>query len=317
MHPRSASPKPDAPRIAFESERRTSIDPRLRGLLITGLGIVLCFSLTSEVEAESELLLDMPENLEDIAATTFDSHGRAIGLSWFEIESNQSGTRHMKIELSVDGGGTNRSEATLVPVSVLSTAALPTAAAPSVAAARPGGGQRDPTRQFRVIKERSQATRADGVSLDLLVIDHTRRRVSCYPPDSDPSAGRHLELPEDDRVVNVPLPYLFRSLATGELEKLRFQLAFCHDGPLLRNMIAVRGPRISRAGREVVEIRYGPDFGRAIAWLTSQLLPTFSFWFDARDGQYLGHRMPLHRKGPEILLVRKGLTPPDLGLALD
>ncbi len=298
MRPRSSLMKPAPPRAAFGIERRASVNPRLSELLATAVSFMLCFGLSSEVEAESELLLDMPQGLEGMAATTFDSHGRAIGLSWFEIEGSESGTRHMKIELSVEGGGTNRSEATLAPVA----AALV--------------GNRSATSQFRVTDERSQATRADGVSLDLLVIDHIQRRVSCYPPDADQSAGRHIELPADDRVVNVPLPYLFRSLVTGEVDQLRFQLAFCRDGPMLRNMVAARGPRVTREGRKVIEIRAGPDLGSAIAWLASRLLPRFSFWFDARNGEYLGHRMPLHRGGPEILLVRQGLTPPDLGLAL-
>jgi hypothetical protein len=79
-------------------------------------------------------------------------------------------------------------------------------------------------------------------------------------------------------------------------------------------MIAVPGPRFEREGREIVEIRYGPDLGSAVAFFASRLLPSFSFWFDAKDGAYLGHRMPLHRQGPEVVLVRSGLTPRDLGV---
>jgi hypothetical protein len=78
-------------------------------------------------------------------------------------------------------------------------------------------------------------------------------------------------------------------------------------------MIAVRQPASHIAGRDVLEIRYGPDLGKAVAWLASRLLPRYSFWFDARDGSYLGHRMPLHRDGPKILLLREGLTPSDVG----
>ena len=56
------------------------------------------------------------------------------------------------------------------------------------------------------------------------------------------------------------------------------------------------------------------DLGSTVAFFASRLLPSFSFWFDAKDGAYLGHRMPLHRKGPEVVLVRSGLTPRDLGV---
>jgi hypothetical protein len=107
---------------------------------------------------------------------------------------------------------------------------------------------------------------------------------------------------------------LFQPLVRGEVDEVRFQIVLCTDGPKLQDMIAVRGSRFERDGREVVEIRYGPDFGETVAFFASRLLPSFSFWFDARDGAYLGHRMPLHTKGPEIVLVRSGLTPGDLGL---
>ena len=79
-------------------------------------------------------------------------------------------------------------------------------------------------------------------------------------------------------------------------------------------MIAVRGPTREREGRRVIEIEYGPDFGRTIAFLASRLLPSFSFWFDAADGTYLGHRMPLYREGPNVTLVRQGLTPDAIGI---
>jgi hypothetical protein len=163
-----------------------------------------------------------------------------------------------------------------------------------------------------LVEEQSQATRADGVSLDFLVIDHANGRVSCYPPDRDLTKGKHIDLPEDDRVVNVPMQLLFLPLVSGEVKTVRFQIALCRDGPVLYKMVAVRGPESLHDGREVVEIRYGPDLGNAFAWLASRVLPKFSFWFDARDKSYLGHRMPLHRKGPEILLVRQGLTPLDI-----
>ncbi len=111
---------------------------------------------------------------------------------------------------------------------------------------------------------------------------------------------------------------LFQPLVNGEVDEIRFQIVLCTDGPKLQDMIAVRGSlfrsRQAGDGREVVEIRYGPDFGKTVAYFASRLLPSFSFWFDAKDGAYLGHRMPLHSKGPEVVLVRSGLTPKDLGV---
>lgn len=269
--------------------------------------------------AESQVLLEADGPLEDIDATTFDSDGHAVGQSYFAIETEASGLKQMTVSMSIEGGGRNLSRATLAPI----------AAQVDGDEARGGG----PTK-LRLVEQRSQATRADGVSLDLLVIDHERGRVSCYPPElsltspdegpvdlgapdlseRDNPPGKHAPLPAEDRVVNVPMQLLFRPLIEHRVDELEFQIAACNNGPVIHRMIAVRGPTRQRDGREVVEIRYGPDFGKTVAWFASRLMPNFSFWFDTHDGGYLGHRMPLHRKGPEILLVRQGLTPPEIGI---
>jgi len=253
--------------------------------------------------AESAVKLFVSRGLDPIGATTFDEQGKVVGQSSFEVESEPGGIRRMRVTLAIEGGGSSVSQATLAPIDPITTT--------------PGGLSGGPETgeiAMRLIEERSQATRADGVSLPLLVIDHRGGRVSCYPADQDPSDGMHADLPDDDRVVNVPMQLLFQPLVRGEVDRVHFQMATCTPGPVLHKMIAVRGPTVVRGGREIVKIEYGPDFGRAVAWFASRLLPSFSFWFDARDGSYLGHRMPLHRKGPEILLVRRGLSPPDLGV---
>jgi hypothetical protein len=269
-----------------------------RGVL--GLVIVLAFAgSAARVRAESQVMLPMPSDLGNIAATTFDDEGRPVGVSSFEFDEEDSGVHRMRIEMSVEGGGLNRSEAMLAPV----------------AAALTGSGERAARTGLRLVLERSQATRADGTSLDLLVIDHERGRASCYPADDeDLTRGKHLTLPEDERVVNVPMQLLFQPLVAGQVDDVHFQITLCRNGPVIHDMLAVRGPRKRREGRDVVEVRYGPDLGNTIAWFASRLLPSFSFWFDAKTGEYLAHRMPLHTRGPEILLVRQGLTPPDIGL---
>jgi hypothetical protein len=265
------------------------------------LAMLAFFSMTTAhiASAESQVLLPMPQPMQNVDATTFDAKGRPVGLSSFAVETAETGLRRMTIEMAVDDGGINRSEALLTP-----------------ADATPAGddGEKRPA-GLRLLEERSQATRADGTSLDLLVIDHVEGRASCYPADDDDlSRGKHVDLPEDERVVNVPMQLLFQPLAAGEVDEVHFQITLCRDGPVIHDMIAVRGPRKQREGREVVEVRYGPDLGKAVAWFASRLLPSFSFWFDKETGEYLAHRMPLHTKGPEILLVRKGLAPPDIGL---
>lgn len=245
-------------------------------------------------EAESAIVLETPTDVQRINATTFDERGREIGRSFFELEKLTTDTKRMTIELVAEDGGSNRSEATLE-------------SAPDGTRGIEG---------LRLRTQRSQATRADGVALDLLVIDHVARRVSCYSDANDPASGRHVDLPASDRVVNVPLQLLLQPLARGEVDRIRFQLALCRSKPHLQDMVALRGPRAKRHGRDVIEVRYGPDFGDTVAFLASRLLPRFSFWFEPEDGGYLGHRMPLYRRGPNVLLLRQGMEPVDLGIAM-
>ncbi|HEB90918.1 MAG TPA: hypothetical protein ENI85_15195 [Deltaproteobacteria bacterium] len=255
--------------------------------------------------AASGILLESPGELEDVLATTFDDAGHPVGSSSFRVEILEDGIRHMRVEMAVDGGGLNVSEALLEVVEN---------DAPSAREASPAPGETVAPRHFRVLEEQSQATRADGVRLPFLVIDHRKGRVSCYPPDRDRTRGRHVEIGSEDRIVNVPMQLLFQPLVSGEVDHLRFRIATCKKGPVLYRIVAVRGPAGEYGGHRFVEIRYGPDLGNTVAWLASRLLPRFSFWFDRDSGRYLGHRMPLHRKGPEVLLIREGLRPGDLGL---
>lgn len=277
-----------------ESAPAASTRERLRAPAVSALVLGLALLAPGPGWAESLIRLPRLDEATGLAATTFDPAGQAVGRSSFQVEELTAGLRRLKIRMAVDDGGQNLSEATLAPVS-----SGPNGAADGA---------------LRLVEERSQSTRADGVRLDLLVIDHVAGRASCIPDRGGAAAARHVELPDPDRVVNVPMQLLFQPLVRGEVEEVRFQIVLCTDGPTLQDMIAVPGARFERDGREILEVRYGPDLGSTVAFFASRLLPSFSFWFDAKDGTYLGHRMPLHRKGPEVVLVRSGLTPKDLGV---
>lgn len=234
--------------------------------LMLGIGFIVA-GPGDLARAESKIRLSLPAVLENVTATTFDESGKAVGSSSFEIVSEATGIQRMKIEMGIDGGGINRSEATLTPI--------PTQALGSAVGTGAVTGQAEPV-LWRIIEERSQATRADGVSLDLLVIDHIAGRASCYPANGDLTKGKHVELPEDDRVLNVPMQLLFKPLAMGEVDDVHFEIVLCRNGPVLHKMIAVRRKRSRQEGREVIEVSYGPDLGSAVAWLASRLLPRFS-----------------------------------------
>lgn len=283
------------PEMSKPSQRRRNSSISIAALV----ALAQCLLAASYGSADSTLVLELEMPLENVAATTFNLSGDPLGQSSFKVERSGSGAHHMAIEMAIEGGGTNRSQATLMPL------ATPLAQ-PSAAGSLP----------LRLLEQRSQPTRADGIKLPLLVIDHVQKRVSCYANGED-KPGQHVDLPEEDRVVNVPLQLLFQPLVKGRVDELRFQFALCRDGPVLQNMVAKRGRTTGRTNQRVIEIGFGPDFGRAATWLAQRLLPKFSFWFDVRGGEYRGHRMPLHRKGPEILLVRQGYAPLELGLLSD
>jgi len=60
----------------------------------------------------------------------------------------------------------------------------------------------------------------------------------------------------------------------------------------------------------IVEIEYKPELGPVLSVLARGFVPNLSFWFDANgSGTYLAHRMPLFSKGPEVTIVRDGLSP--------
>lgn len=326
-HPIPATPAAPLRRqqspLRSHSEHCLSPQRASRCISFALLTLGVCISPASIVSAESGVMLKIPSIMENIGATTFDADGQAVGKSRLEIERRQDGSKKIRISMNIAGGGSNISQATLSPVStelqgetadalVGDGARVSNAARPHFDASVP----RPNAQVFRVTEERSQSWSAEGRTFPLLVIDHEQKRVSCYPDgESDPEMHvQHVSIPDGDRVVNVPMQLLFQPLVEGKVDSVRFKIATCADGPVLHEMIAVRAGTTLRDGRRIVEIEYGPDFGATVAWLASRLLPSFSFWFDAQDGSYLGHRMPLHRKGPEITLVRQGLTPIQLGI---
>lgn len=256
---------------------------------------IISFISSDTSMADSEFVLEPIASPNHVIATTFDEEGQEVGRSFMDLQTTAEGAHHMRIELSVTDGGSNQSQATLETVS-----------------------EANGEEKLRLVEQRSQATGSDGVALDLLVIDHREQRATCYSDakDDQPAVARHIDLPAKDHVVNVPLHLLFRPLALGKVDRIKFQIAICRSGPSLQDMIAVRGPRTRRAGQDVIEIRYGPDFGAAIAFIASRLLPKLSFWFGDGEGRYLGHRMPLYRSGPDVLLIRQGMEPLDLGISV-
>jgi hypothetical protein len=168
----------------------------------------------------------------------------------------------------------------------------------------------DGGRGLRLLREESLSHDADGRPLDLLRVDHERGEASCT---SRGGLGERVSvpLPDDERVVNVPLNLLFLPLVRGSTKQVDFQLFLCGGGARVMDFRAVvAGSSSTRDDHRIVEVSYGPDLGLVVSGLASAFLPRLSFWFEADgNGTYLAHRMPLFSKGPEVTVVRDGFSP--------
>ena len=165
---------------------------------------------------------------------------------------------------------------------------------------------------LRILTQRSASKDEQGKALGVMFIDHARGVASCTPADG--SYVDTLDLPEDDRVVNVPLNLLFQPLVTGEKSEIDFQLLICRSGArLVKARAAVATPKKGEKG-DVIEVRYNLDVGPMLSSLIAPFLPRLSVWFDPQtEGGWVGHRVPLFAKGPTVLVVRQGFTPSALG----
>jgi hypothetical protein len=124
-----------------------------------------------------------------------------------------------------------------------------------------------------------------------------------------------VELPDRDRIANVPLNLVLLPLVEGERERVEFQFLLCRGEPRILDAHASVARRFEKAagGRDIVEIEYEFDLTGVFAALARPFIPDIRLWFDA-SGRFpwVGHRMPLYPKGPTVLIVKEGFEPEEL-----
>jgi len=250
--------------------------------------VLVSLLLTPEAGAKSALILNAPSFYGEIPARTYDVQGKPIGSASLSLVQEEDGKVRMRAESRIDGGARNVVEATFEVLN--------------------GGSQ------LRILSQQSQSYDPKGKSLGVLHLDHTRREGSCTPPGAERKDAEILPLPEDDRIANVPLNLLFVPLVQGSVEEIEFQVFLCRGGARIidfKTDVTARPSRPGSAG--VVEVRYRPVLNQVLSWLATRLTPELAFWFDANgEGTYLAHRMPLYSKGPEVIVVRDGISPEQL-----
>lgn len=254
-------------------------------------GLTLAFH-SGQAQSKSSLIMPFPSEIGRVPALTYDSKGEPIGRSEFSLLPESNGRYVLRVIMRIEEGGESRVEAEF----------------------ETAGGLSDGAPHLRLLSQQSQAFRPDGSPLTLLRIDHSAREASCSEPGDEPNERQVIQLPEDDRVANVPMHLFFLPIVRGDVNRISFQLFVCRGGPRLHDFVALGGRVIEGEGGRIVEVRYGPDLGKIMSWVASRLLPKLSVWFDANaDGSYVGHRIPIYADGPDILVIREGIPPEAIG----
>ncbi|MDH5567429.1 MAG: hypothetical protein OEY15_12255 [Myxococcales bacterium] len=234
----------------------------------------------SSARAESAFELSYPLDFGRIPAITYDERGERIGEARVVIESLEDGQIRMATQSASREGARTEASAWFAPV--------------------------EPSHRLRLIRQESSSLDPEGHSLGHLVVDHLARQATCKVSESEDT--QQIALPPVDRIVNVPMNLLFMPLVRGETRSLKFQLFLCRDGARTMNFEAwVRRKPSKRS--DPIEVRYAPDFGSVVSLMARGFAPRLSFWFDPSEPHgWLGHRLPLYSGGPEVLVVRDGIS---------
>ncbi len=260
------------------------------GAILRTLALLLCAAglLASPALAGSGLVLKDPGVRGDFPADTYDEEGERVGAATMRLAPLPGGRVRLEASSAIEGSARSAVEAELEPVDGLG---------------------------LRLLSQRSESHDEQGNSLGHMVIDHVARRATCTRTDD----GEPLELtlPEEDRVVNIPLNLLFDPLVRGESDEVEFQLLLCRvgGGRIVDAVARVAETQPTQQGGRIVEIRYEVDLGPLLFRLAAPFMPQLSFWFeDDQPGAWIGHRMPLFSQGPTVLVVRTGFRPTALGV---
>lgn len=235
---------------------------------------------------ESELLLPVPRSFGTFPASTYNEDGKRVGDAHLVIEKLDNGHVRLFGESGIDGSARN-----------VVTAEFETA----------NGGS-----ALRLLRQTSRSWNAAGQGLGQLSIDHQARLGRCDPPQASGDGQKTMELPDRDRVANIPINLLFLPLATGERDKVEFQVFLCSGKPRLVKAKASVARRVKTEDglRNIVEVRYDLDLGPMLSRLARPFIPKVAVWFDPKDPDaWLAHRMPLFAKGPTVMVVRTGIPP--------
>ena len=175
--------------------------------LLTGLAIGL--AMGAPAGAESALTLRIPEITGNIAAHTYDEAGQRVGDASIAFEQLPDGHFLLSGLSGIEGSAQAHVRAEFV--------------------------RSDDDAGLRLVHQQSEAHDENGQSLGVMTIDHRTGVAVCGVPEGSRDEPVQVELPPEDRVVNVPLNLLFQPLVKGEVDLIRFQVLLCRVGARLVN----------------------------------------------------------------------------------
>jgi len=251
-----------------------------------GLALACCAALLGSVSAhaESSFEFKMPAVFGPLQAGTYAQSGERLGDGNLSVEKLENGNVRILSQVGIEGGVSTIAQAILAPV---------------------GEGQ-----TLRLIREESRSIDPEGRPMGVLSIDHEKRTATCSGTDKKKSSPRTIELPEGDRVVNVAMHLLFDPLIRGSVETIDFKFFVCRPRPYLlsfRASVTRRTPATDGA-HEIVEVGDEPR-GGFVSMIVRQFAPRLIFWFDpARGNPWIAYRLPLYASGPDIVVVRDGVS---------
>jgi hypothetical protein len=259
-------------------------------MLRSVLAIGVSFACSGAAAASSALVLPYPPSLDAIPAGTYDDTGKRIGDAALSYRREADGRIRLRAESSMTGGPRNVIQAEFEEL--------------------------DDQQGLRVVWQSSLSHDAEGQPMVHVEIDHRSQEARCTPPGGSRDDAEVLKLPSEDRVANTIMSLLFLPIVREQVEQLRFQVFLCRGGGArFMDFVALQGPKlVKHPTHDIVEVRFGPDLGRVASWFASVIVPKLRFWFDrAQGGDYLAHRMPLYGGGPEVVVMRNGLSTSALG----
>jgi len=243
------------------------------------LGSLFCQGI---LYAESAVRFPLPEQYGEKVAIVYDDSGVRIGQATVSMKKINHDSVEIEVRIAIGSGLNARMNANL----------------------RLAGDKKS----LLLVSQETYTTDTEGHLINRMWVDHIRRKAVCINAQNK---RLHINLPEGDHIVNVPLNLLLKTVASGDKDRVDFQTLVCGDDIKLLDTDVER--KAARAEAGIVETRYRFDLGLFLSVLATPFLPRISFWFESGyPNAWVGYRMPLYTNGPTVLVLRDDYSPEDL-----